>query len=95
MTQHREPDVGNQYELVGASSAYRDTVLALEHRKKMCEQMLKHARDQNLDATYDMVNRHYKWFLRWYEGVIGTGYLMGRTGVKRISAADETREEMI
>ena len=65
--------------------AYRDTVLALEYRERMCEQMTKHARLQGLDANLPMVQRHYKWFLRWYEGIIATGYLMGRTGVQRMT----------
>lgn len=64
--------------------AYRDVVLAVEYRKRMIGQIVKHARSQGLDADSDMVNKHYPWFLRWYEGVLATGYLMNRTGVKRI-----------
>lgn len=48
----------------------------------MVESITRHARDQGLDANAPMVDRHYKWFIRWYEGVIATGYLMSRTGVK-------------
>lgn len=65
--------------------AYRDTVLALEYRKRMVEAIVKHARLQGLDANVPLVERHYKWFLRWYEGIFATGYLIGRTGVKPIT----------
>lgn len=61
---------------------FRDAAIRVEARKRMVESITRHARDQGLDANAPMVDRHYKWFIRWYEGVIATGYLMGRTGVK-------------
>lgn len=66
------------------SAVFRDTVLALDHRKRMVEAMTRHAREQGLDATEALVSKHYDWFHRYYTGVLATGYLMRRTGVKRI-----------
>ena len=50
----------------------------------MVEAITRHARDQGLDANEDMVNKHYAWFLRWYEGIFATGYLINRIGIKRL-----------
>lgn len=61
---------------------YRDVLLALDHRKRMVEQMTRHCTAMRLDVTEEFVNRHYDWFFRYYTGVIARGYLMKRTGAK-------------
>lgn len=43
---------------------------------------LAHARKMGLSATFDHVNQYYDWYRRWYMGLIATGHLMNRTGVK-------------
>jgi hypothetical protein len=53
-------------------------------RSRTCMSIAARARRFGLDATPEIVNRHYAWFLRWYEGGIATGYLINRTGIKRI-----------
>lgn len=63
---------------------FRDAAIYAEERKRMVTSITRHAREQGLDADEQLVARHYAWFLRWYEGVIATGYLMNRTGVKYI-----------
>ncbi len=63
---------------------FRDAILQVEARRRMVESITSHARDQGLDANVQMVDRHYAWFVRWYEGVIATGYLMNRTGIQRL-----------
>lgn len=62
----------------------RDAAIYAEERKRMVTSITRHAREQGLDADEQLVARQYAWFLRWYEGVIATGYLMNRTGVKYI-----------
>lgn len=54
------------------------------HRKSRCEAMAMKARRFRLDVTPEFVDKHYEWFLRWDTGVLATGYLMNRTGAKRI-----------
>lgn len=83
MTSSSESPSKELAEAILSHPQYRDVLLALNHRKRMVEAMARHAQSQGLDATEEKVNRHYVWFLRWYEGVIATGYLMNRTGVKR------------
>lgn len=56
---------------------------ALDEREQMCKLIAKYADRQGLDCDWQFVNRHLKWFTRWHNGQIRTGYLMGRTGVKR------------
>lgn len=56
-------------------------------RKAKCEAIAFKARRFRLDVTVDVVERHYDWFERWDAGLIATGYLIGRTGVKRIPRA--------
>lgn len=68
---------------------FRDAAIYAEERKRMVTAITRHARSQGLDATEDMVARHFAWFDRWYTGVLGVGYLMNRTGVQRI-IIDET-----
>lgn len=63
---------------------FRDAAIYAEERKRMVTSITRHARAQGLDADEKLVARQYAWFLRWYEGVIATGYLMNRTGVKHI-----------
>lgn len=55
----------------------------LDDREKLCRAMAKYANACGLDCDWQFVNKHMLWFLRWYNGAIATGYLMGRTGVKR------------
>ena len=68
----------------GPEGVFRDAALRIEARKRMVESITRHARDQGLAANEQLVNRHYAWFILWYEGEIATGYLIGRTGVKRL-----------
>lgn len=82
-----------EFDGTGEQSPFRDSVLALEYRKRMIESIVTHARSQGLDANNAIVDRHYVWFLRWYEGVLATGYLMGRTGVKYVTTKQAQRGE--
>lgn len=77
------PAVTNPF-IVPVNAEISETVRALNYRKDMVTAMTRHARDQGLDADEALVSRHYDWFHRWHIGVLATGYLMGRTGVKRI-----------
>lgn len=61
---------------------YRDTVLAIEARKRMVVNIAGYARFRGLMVTDDQVSRHLKWFKLWYHGTITTGQLIGRTGLK-------------
>jgi hypothetical protein len=54
-------------------------------RSLMCQRICDKAKRFHLDVTPERVDRHYEWFLRWYHGGIATGYLMNRTGVRRIA----------
>lgn len=56
---------------------------ALDRREALCKQIAYVANLASLDCDWQFVNRHLVWFKRWYFGTIATGYLMGRTGVKR------------
>jgi hypothetical protein len=56
-------------------------------RTIMCQKIAVHARKFHLDVTPERVDRHYDWFLRWYHGGIATGYLINRTGIKRMASA--------
>lgn len=62
--------------------------LAAWTRKMMCQQIADYARGCGLDADWQFVNRHYDWFNRWYYGCLATGYLIRRTGVKRIPPSE-------
>lgn len=64
---------------------FRDAAIYAEERKRKVTAITAHARAQGLDANEAMVSRHFAWFDRWYTGIIATGYLMNRTGVKRIT----------
>lgn len=55
----------------------------LDEREQLCRTIALYANLQGLDCDWQLVNRHMKWFIRWYNGGLATGYLMGRTGVKR------------
>lgn len=47
-------------------------------------QVTSFARGKGLDVTTAQVARHWEWFERWFTGGITIGYLINRTGVKRI-----------
>lgn len=47
-------------------------------------QITSFARGHGLDCKTSDVARHYEWFQRWFTGGITIGYLINRTGVKRI-----------
>jgi hypothetical protein len=55
----------------------------LDVREQLCRSIAEHANAVGLDCDWRFVNRHLDWFKRWHSGMIATGYLMGRTGVKR------------
>jgi hypothetical protein len=57
----------------------------------MCQRIAAKARQFHLDVTPERVDRHYDWFLRWYHGGIATGYLINRTGIKRMSRAGQVK----
>lgn len=67
---------------------YNDAVARIRSevsiRARMCRTIAARARRFNLDVTPERVDRHYDWFIRWYHGGIATGYLIKRTGIKRI-----------
>lgn len=64
---------------------FRDAAIYAEERKRKVTAITRHVRAQGLDANEEMVARHFAWFDRYYTGVIAAGYLMNRTGVKRIT----------
>lgn len=68
---------------------FRDAAVYAEERKRKVTAITKHAREHGLDANEEMVSRHFAWFDRWFTGVLGTGYLIGRTSVKRITLDED------
>lgn len=64
---------------------FRDAAIYAEERRRKVIAITAHARAQGLDANEEMVARHFAWFDRYYTGVIAAGYLMNRTGVRRIT----------
>lgn len=81
-TRRKPPFLADFDEPVGE---FRDAATYAEERKRKVTAITAHARAQGLDANEEMVSRHFAWFDRYYTGVISTGYLMNRTGVKRIT----------
>lgn len=84
MTSSGEPSADDKWATLRDNPQYRDVVLALDARKLLVSKMTAHARAKMLDVSEELVNRHYKWFWRWYEGHLATGYLVNRLGLKRI-----------
>lgn len=84
MTSSSKLGAGDERAAMRDNPQYRDIILALEARKQLVVNMTAHARARMLDVTEDQVSRHYKWFWRWYEGRLATGYLVNRLGLKRI-----------
>lgn len=68
-----------------AMSLIRDKTI---QRREECKRIAIFAREYGLDADWQFVNRHYAWFTKWYYGGIATGYLIRRTGVKRIPPSE-------
>lgn len=60
---------------------------AIQRRAK-CDLIAEYARAKGLDVDWLFVNRHFAWFERWYHGGLATGYLIRRTGVKRIPPSE-------
>jgi hypothetical protein len=85
MSDSSRPQSDSQEYLATPDDTYRDVNLRLEARKRMVTQITEYARYKRLDATEEIVSRHYRWFFRWYTGGIATGYLMGRTGVEKMA----------
>lgn len=81
-TRRKPPFLADFDEPVGE---FRDAAIYAEERKRKVTAITARARAQGLDANEEMVARHFAWFNRYYTGVIAAGYLMGRTGVKRIT----------
>lgn len=81
-TRRKPPFLADFDEPVGE---FRDAAIYAEERKRKVTAITAHARAQGLDANEEMVARHFAWFDRYYTGVIAAGYLMNRTGVKRIT----------
>lgn len=81
-TRRKPPFLADFDEPVGE---FRDAAIYAEERRRKVTAITAHARAQGLDANEEMVARHFAWFDRYYTGVIATGYLMNRTGVKRIT----------
>lgn len=61
----------------------------IQSRRVRIEAMVSKARHYRLDVDFDVVNRHYPWFVRWDQGEIARGYLMRRTGVKEIGSQNQ------
>lgn len=57
-------------------------------RQAECARISDYARSKGLDTTWLFVNRHYQWFGRWYYDGMAAGYLIKRTGVKRIPPSE-------
>lgn len=64
----------------------------LAEREAICKAIAKHANERGLDCDWQFVNKHLTWFKRWHSGMIATGYLMGRTGVKMRVTTNPFRE---
>jgi len=57
---------------------------ACGNRRFHVVQVTSYARGKGLDVTTAQVAKHWHWFERWYTGQLATGYLINRTGIKRI-----------
>lgn len=68
-----------------AMSLIRDKAI---QRREECKRISLFARERGLDADWQFANRHYDWFIRWYYAGMATGYLIRRTGVKRIPPSE-------
>lgn len=68
-----------------AMSAVRQAAI---DRQNQCKTIAEYARSKGLDVDWQFVNRHHDWFTRWYHGGLATGYLIRRTGVKRIPPSE-------
>lgn len=55
----------------------------LSIREERCKAIARYANDMLLDCDWQFVNKHLKWFELWHIGLIATGTLINRTGVKR------------
>lgn len=71
--------------LTARAKLYDAEIKAKERaREARVRTITRYARGKGLDANPDMVSRYLDWFNRWYAGMLATGYLMNRTGVKFI-----------
>lgn len=52
-------------------------------RRRKVSEIQMHAVSIGLNATIEMVDRHFEWFLRWHRKSLSTGHLMKRTGVRK------------
>lgn len=46
--------------------------------------LAKLARADDIDASPELVKRHYRRFMQWWEGEITTDYLIKVTGIRKI-----------
>lgn len=67
--------------VVGASR--EALTLAQMWRRRKVSEIQMHALSVGLDASIDMVDKHFPWFLRWHAEAISTGHLMRQTGVRK------------
>lgn len=54
----------------------------MAERRAEVDRITAHAARAGLAVTADFVSDNLSWFRRWYMGLIATGHLMNRTGVK-------------
>jgi len=55
-----------------------------EQRRDLIRKIVKYGRHCGLDATFDRVNRNLPVWSEWYYGRYATGYLIRKTGVRKI-----------
>lgn len=65
---------------------------SLRERRAEVDKITAHAAKVGLSVTADMVSDKLEWFRRWYMGLISTGQLMNRTGVKYKPRVTVTRK---
>lgn len=71
---------------------FRTHSAEMAERRAEVDRITAHAAKAGLAVTADFVSDNLPWFRRWYMGLIATGHLMNRTGVKYKPRVTVTRK---
>lgn len=63
---------------------YAEIAQQVRERQQWCRDLARRLRNIGWDVTPEKVNRHYKWFKRWDDGLTSFGYVVNRTGIRRL-----------
>lgn len=63
------------------AAIHKDAALADEFCMTMCEVMHRFARLNGMEVTLEQVRAQDGWFRLWYEGQIGTSFLMRKVHI--------------